>query len=60
MDACNHFMKYEDKIYSSPFIHKDSIELINFYRQKYEKNEFNLDDGYELVINFIKSFGIYF
>jgi hypothetical protein len=59
-DCTVYFRKYDNIIKSSPFINNNSDGLINFYRDKYNKRNYDLDDGYDLMVEMTKNFGMEF
>jgi hypothetical protein len=59
MDACEHFTKYKYKLSESPFVNSNSMKLIDFYRKKFDGN-YNLNEGYDFIVDFTKVFGIFF
>jgi len=60
IDHCPELKKLETLIMKSKFINTKTIALIEFYRKKFESNDPNLFDGYELIKGFMENFGMRF
>lgn len=60
MDACSHFKNKENHLVSnSRFVNSQTLELIDYFRKKYETKNYDLEDqlGLSLIIEFMTIFG---
>jgi hypothetical protein len=59
----DHFPKLkriEPALINSKMVNNKTVALIEFYREKYEMNNFNLEDGLEIIEDYMTNFGIRF
>lgn len=57
----NYPSKYsEEKIVNSIFVNRKTLNLIDYIRHKYNLDEFDLDDGLQLVSDYMTNFGFRF
>jgi len=60
LDACIHFNKKYERILISKLVNENTLGLIDFYRRKIEQESFDLFEGFDLIVNFMRGFGIEF
>ncbi len=61
IDVCSHFAKKEVfLINNSKFVNDKTMALIAYVREKYESNDIELDDGLDLMVEFMTNFGMRF
>lgn len=60
IDCTNKGSKFEPLILESKFMNEKTLKLIEFFRSKYENNNFDLFDGKLLIEDFMKNFGMKF
>lgn len=59
-DNFDYLSKYFNKLKRSKFYNKRTEKLIQYFREKYKKNDLNLIDGAEIMENYLLNFGIRF
>jgi len=60
IDHFPEFHRFKRFLLKSKFVNEKTINLINFYRKKFDGGSTDLSDGIELIAGFIENFGIRF
>lgn len=60
IDCSQKLKKFEKSILESKFVNERTASLMDFFRLKYDNNDFDLLDGKNLIVAFMENFGMKF
>lgn len=60
LDHFPRLTRVEPLIKKSKMVNKKTMALIDFFRHKYQQDDFNLEDGIEIMENYMTNFGMRF
>ena len=59
-DNFDYLAKYFNRLKKSRFYNMKTEKLLQYFREKYKKNDLNVEDGIEVMENYVLNFGIRF
>jgi len=60
LDHFPRFERYLPAVQTSDFVNRETLALMNYFRQKYEQRNFDLRDGLKVMDGFMANFGTRF
>ncbi len=57
-DSCRDLVSIPKDLKKCTFYREESMEIIHYFREKYQNNDFGLQNGVKLMENYLSTFGL--